>query len=149
MVKMESITRNKRIVLYSILILLFIGKITSLNIDRINDFFSCTKYEVLTEKYHRVSSYQNFIDERKEMEGIYFGSPECSHCVMNIKNTGCILGDIKNVYYFKADFDDPDNQRELEKFKETFSFDTIPHIVIFAEDGEKQYSSKDISSYTE
>lgn len=146
---MKNITKNKKIIIYSIIFLVFIGKIVSLNVDKIDDFFCRTKYEMSTKKYHQLSSYQHFIDENQEIKGIYFGSLECPHCVRNVKKIDSILKEKQDVYYFKVDFDDSDNQKDLEKFKKKFDFDTIPHIVLFVEDGEKQYSSKEISEYSE
>ena len=147
---MEKITKNRRkIIIYSIIFLIFTGKMVSLNIDRINDFFCRTRYEMLTKKYHKLSSYQNFLDREQEIEVIYFGSLECPHCVKNIKSIDSILDEKKDTYYFMVDFDDYDNQKDLEKFKERFNFDTIPHIVLFTENGERQYSSSNIARYSE
>lgn len=147
---MRNITkkRKKKIIIYSIIFLIFIGKMVSLNIDKIDDFFCRTRYEMLTKKYHQLSSYKNFLDREQEIDAIFFGSTECPHCVKNIKSIDSILDENKQVYYFMVKFDDYDNQKDLEEFKKRFNFDTIPHIVLFTENGEKQYSSKDIARYS-
>lgn len=146
---MKSITKKKKIIIYSIIFLIFIGKMISLNIDKIDDFFCRTRYEMSTKKYQQLLSYQNFLDKEQEIQGIYFGSLECPHCIKNIKSIDSILDENKQIYYFMVEFDDYDNQKDLEKFKERFNFETIPHIVLFTENGEKQYSSRDIAEYSE
>lgn len=145
---MEKIAKNKKIIIYSIIFLFFISKIISLNINRIDNFISGTRYEILVEKYHQLSSYQNFLDGKKEIQGIYFGSLECPHCVKNIRSINSILGKNEDIHYFKVDFNNHDNQVELEKFKKQFNFETIPHIVMFTKGEETQYSSRDIAEYS-
>ena len=146
---MKNITGKRKIIIYSVIFLLFIVKMVSLNIDKIDDFFSRTRYEMSTIKYHKLSSYQTYLDSKHEIKEIYFGSPECPHCVKNIKSIDSILDENKEIYYFMVDFDDYDNQNDFEKFKNRFNFDTIPHIVLFTENGEKQYSSSNIAKYSE
>lgn len=146
---MAGITKNKKIIIYSIIVLIFLGKIASLNVDKIDDFFCRTRYEMSIKKYNKLSSYNQFLEEKEKIHGIYFGSIECPYCVKNIETINFILDKDKDIYHYMIDFDNYENQKDLEKLKKRFKFDTIPHIVLFTENGEKQYSSRDIAKYSE
>lgn len=137
---------NKKII-YSILFIAFVAKIVSLNMDKINDLYLYVRYEVSTKDYHKLLTYQQFLDNKQNIQGIYFGSFQCPHCVKNIKSINSITDNNKEIYYFMVDFDDPGNQENLEKFKKRFKFKTIPHIVLLRDEGEKQYTSKDIAKH--
>lgn len=140
----EKLLKRKKLI-YLLLLFLLIIKLVSFNGDRIDDFFCRTKYKMVTKNYQQLSSYQNYEEKYAELKGLYFGSVDCPYCVKYIEKTEAILGGNDGIYYFKVDFNDPTNQKELETFKREFSFETIPHIIIFSEDGNQQFFSKDIA----
>lgn len=147
---MKNITttqNRKRKIGYTIIIILVVFKTISFNIDKINMFFLRIGYEMDTKKYSSLASYQEFTNINEGLTGIFFGSVDCPHCVDNIKAVNAIVKEKDGVYYFKVDFNNLDNQKDLEKFKAKFKFDTIPHIVLFTKHGEKHYSSKNIAEY--
>lgn len=107
----------------------------------------CLQYNNIVGEYESISHYSKINDIKGEIKAIYFGSKDCIHCIDSIKNTKVILKDMKKIYYFNVNFNNWKNQEELEKFKNAYGFETIPHIIIFEGDSIVQYDSKKIKNH--
>lgn len=138
----EKLLKNSRIIYVLVLILLF-AKILYLNKDKISETLTSLKYQIISNNYKIITKYEGFSDIK---EGVLFlGSVDCPHCVNNIEKIEKILSKEETAYYFKVDFDNPDNIRELDKFKKKYKFKTIPHIIILSNEKQRSYSSSDIA----
>lgn len=143
----EAMKRKGKKFLYGILIVLVIGKLFSFNLGRVKECVQACIYESCVRQYKVVTSYADFIEKSQDSQAIYFGSKDCPSCVSGIRKTQEILVEAGEVYYFKVDFNDPQNLTELDRFKEKYGFETIPNILIFRGGVVKQYKTKDIFHY--
>ena len=140
-------TNKKKKTLYYLLFILVCLKVVSLNFAKIKENFMCLQYNNIVGEYESISHYSKINDIKGEIKAIYFGSKDCIHCIDSIKNTKVILKDMKKIYYFNVNFNNWKNQEELEKFKNAYGFETIPHIIIFEGDSIVQYDSKKIKNH--
>lgn len=125
----SKLDRNKSKILYVILLLLILVKIISFNFKKTENLFLKQIYLLKTSDYSVIKSYDDF-KETEDVSSLYFGSLDCPYCVDNRDKIDSILTNEQKTYYFKVDFYEDMNQQELERFKEEFQFDTIPHIII-------------------
>lgn len=141
--------KNKKKLIYSILICLVIIKILLINSSVINEIFNKTLYKIKTSSYSVISNLDDISDINSNEKTIYIGSEDCPYCIKNIDNVNMILKEKENVYYFRVDFEDEDNQKQLILIKNEYNFDTIPHILLIDGGVVKSYSSKDIANFNE
>ena len=135
--------------IYSILICLVIIKILLINSSVINEIFNKTLYKIKTSSYSVISNLDEISDINSNEKTIYIGSVDCPYCIKNIDNVNMILKEKENVYQFRVDFEDEDNQKQLILIKNEYNFDTIPHILLIDGGVVKSYSSKDIANFNE
>lgn len=140
---------NKKKLIYSILICLVIIKILLINSSAINEIFNKTLYKFKTSSYSVISNIDEINDIDSNEKTIYIGSEDCPYCIKNIDNVNTILSEKEKVYYFRVDFENEDNQKQLILIKNEYHFDTIPHILFIDGGVVKSYSSKDIANFNE
>lgn len=141
--------KNKKKLIYSILICLVIIKILLINSSVINEIFNKSLYKIKTSSYSVISNFDDINYTNSNEKTIYIGSEDCPYCIKNIDNVNTILREKEKVYYFRVDFEDEDNQKQLILIKNEYHFDTIPHILSIDGGVVKSYTSKDIANFNE
>lgn len=89
------------------------------------------------------------ISQEEKLAMIYFGRPGCTHCEEIKPNLDILINNSHSqVYYYNTEQDRNDNAEEMERVLAIYSVDSLPSLVVWTGNGEKEiYADEQIIEY--